>query len=129
MSLNFIIDSLSLIFNRYWFKYSLRQEISELQVIHNSLSSAMVAMKKFKAFDDALLAQYPDLKEVLKPNDQYPELQHILKLKPIKIPDGSINTKIIINDGEVIERVYKTPKGQIISLFSNSYNIFCDQAA
>ena len=39
----------------------------------------MVLTKKFKAFDDAILDLHPDLKKALKPNDQYPELEHILK--------------------------------------------------
>ena len=36
-------------------------------------------MKKFKAFDDSMFELHPDLKEFLKPNDLYPELEHILK--------------------------------------------------
>ena len=44
----------------------------------------MVLTKKFKAFDDAILDLHPDLKEVLKPNDHYPELEHILKKKLCK---------------------------------------------
>ena len=39
----------------------------------------MVLTNKFKAFDDSILDLHPDLKEVLKPNDQYPELEQILK--------------------------------------------------
>ena len=65
----------------------------------------MVAMKKIKDFSD--LEQFPDLKEALVP--------------AIKtIPSGSINTKVIINEGEIVERVYKTPKGEIICLFANN---------
>ena len=89
----------------------------------------MVVTKKFKAFDDTLLAHHPELKEALKPNDHYPELMHILKFRPANLPDGSMNTKVIINDGEIIERVYKTPKGQVISLFSKSSNRLFDHAA
>ena len=64
----------------------------------------MTAKKKIKDFKD--LNQFPDLKEALTP--------------AIKtLPSGSINTKVIINEGEVVERVYKTPKGEIISLFAN----------
>ena len=64
----------------------------------------MVAKKKVKDFND--LDQFPDLKEALVP--------------AIKtIPSGSMNTKVIINEGEIVERVYKTPKGEIISLFTN----------
>ena len=88
----------------------------------------MVATKKIKAFDDALLDRHPELKKVLKPNDKYPELQNILNNSFSNLPVGSLATKIIINDGEIIERVYKTPKGQVFSLFSNPTNIL-DQAA
>ena len=67
----------------------------------------MVAKKKFKDFND--LDQFPDLKEALVP--------------AIKtLPSGSINTKIIINEGEIVERLYKTPKGEIISLFANDFS-------
>ena len=89
----------------------------------------MIGMKKFKAFDDALLDQHPELKKALLPNDQYPELNHILDLKPFNLPVGSTNTKVIINDGEIIERVYKTPKGKVISLFSKASNRLFDRAA
>ena len=89
----------------------------------------MFAMNRFKAFDEALLEMQPDLKEVLKPNDQYPELEHILKNRPVNLPIGSFNSKVIINDGEIVERVYKTPKGKVVSLFSKSSNMFFHQAA
>tara|TARA_Y100001968_G_C19103112_1_gene593533 strand:- start:214 stop:483 length:270 start_codon:yes stop_codon:yes gene_type:complete len=89
----------------------------------------MVVTKSFKAFNDAILELHPDLKEFLKPNDQYPELMHVLKNRPRNLPMGSFNTKIIINDGEVVERVYKTPKGHVVSLFPKSSNIFFDQVA
>ena len=89
----------------------------------------MVVTKRFKAFDDTLLEHYPELKEFLKPNDYYPELQHALKNRPVNLPIGSFNTKVIINDGEIVERVYKTPKGQVVSLCSKPSNIFFDQAA
>ena len=88
----------------------------------------MVVTKKFKAFDDTLLDQHPELKEALKPNDRYPELKNIIKFRSGNLPVGSMNTKVIMNDGEIIERVYKTPKGKVISLFSKS-NILSDQAA
>ena len=88
----------------------------------------MVAIKRFKSFDDELLDRHPDLKQVLKPNDQYPELNFI-KNRSANVPIGSMNTKIIINDGEIVERVYKTPKGEVISLFSKSANMNFDQAA
>ncbi len=73
--------------------------------------------KSTKKFDDTFLKQYPDLKDALKPSDQYPELQHALKTRSNNLPVGSINTKIIISEGEVIKRVYETPKGEVISLF------------
>ena len=67
----------------------------------------MVSKKKVKDFND--LDQFPDLKEALVP--------------AIKtIPSGSMNTKVIINKGEIVERVYKTPKGEIISLFPNDFS-------
>ena len=62
----------------------------------------MVAKKKIKDFKN--LDKYPDLKQALVPG---------VKTLPI----GSMNTKVIINEGEVVERVYKTPNGEIISLF------------
>ena len=86
----------------------------------------MVVSKRFKAFDDSLLESHPELKAVLKPNDHYRELENVLKNRTTSLPVGSFNTKVIINDGEIVERVYKTPKGQVISLFSN---IFLDQVA
>ena len=67
----------------------------------------MVAMKKIKDFSD--LEQFPDLKEALVP--------------AIKtLPFGSMNTKVFISEGEIVERVYKTPKGEIISLFPNDFS-------
>ena len=89
----------------------------------------MFALNRFKTFDDELLERHPELKDVLKPNDQYPELKHILKNRPINLPIGSFNSKVIINEGEIFERVYKTPKGKVISLFSKSSNMFFHQAA
>ena len=64
----------------------------------------MVAKKKLKDFNN--LEEYPDLKKALVPSIK-------------TLPFGAINTKVIINDGEVVERVYKTPNGEIISLFPN----------
>ncbi len=89
----------------------------------------MVLTKKFKAFDDAVLDLHPDLKEVLKPSDQYPELEHILKNRHADLPVGSFNTKVIINDGEIVERVFKTPMGQVVSLFSKPSNVILNQVA
>ena len=89
----------------------------------------MVLTKKFKAFDDAILDLHPELKEVLKPNDQYPELDNILKKRSVYLPSGSLNTKVIINDGEIVERVFKTPMGQVISLFSKPSNVILDKVA
>jgi len=74
----------------------------------------MVTTSRFKTFDEALLDKHPELKEVLRPNDHYPELMHILKIRDSSLPVGSMNTKVIINDGEIIECVYKTPNGQFI---------------
>ena len=44
--------------------------------------------------------------------------------KPISanLPLGSLNTKIIINNGDIVERIYTTPNGQIISLFPATLN-------
>tara|TARA_Y100001968_G_C18906616_1_gene503259 strand:- start:192 stop:407 length:216 start_codon:yes stop_codon:yes gene_type:complete len=64
----------------------------------------MVAKKKIKDFNN--LDKYPDLKKAIVP---------AIKTLPL----GSMNTKVIINQGKVVERVYKTPKGEIISLFPN----------
>jgi len=64
----------------------------------------MVTKKKIKDFNN--LEKYPDLKKALVPSIK-------------TLPFGSMNTKVIINDGEVVERVYKTPNGKIISLFPN----------
>ena len=89
----------------------------------------MVLTKKFKAFNDAIFDLHADLKEVLKPNDQYPELEHIKKNRSSNLPAGSLNTKVIINDGKVVERVFMTPKGQVVSLFSKSSNVILDQVA
>ena len=89
----------------------------------------MVLTKKFKAFDDAILDLHPELKEVLKPNDQYPELENFLKKRSVNLPSGSLNTKVIINDGEIVERVFKTPMGQVVSLFSKSSNVILDNVA
>ena len=66
----------------------------------------MVAKKKIKDFKD--LDQYPDLKEALVPAAE-------------TLPPGSINTKVIINEGEIVERVYETPKGESIYLFTNEF--------
>ena len=89
----------------------------------------MVLIKKFKAFDDAILDLHPDLKEVLKPKDHYPEIDHILKNRSVNLPFGSLNTKVIINDGEIVERVFMTPMGQVVSLFSKTSNLILDQVA
>ena len=89
----------------------------------------MVLTKKLKAFDDTIFDRHPDLKEALKPNDRYPELENILNNRTANLPAGSWNTKVIINDGEIVERVFKTPKGQVVSLFSKPSNVFFDQVA
>ena len=64
----------------------------------------MVVKKKIKDFDN--LDEFPDLKTALVPSAK-------------TLPFGSMNTKVIINEGEVIEKVYKTPNGEIISIFPN----------
>ena len=89
----------------------------------------MVFTKKFKAFDDAILDLHPELKEVLKPNDHYPELEILLKKISSNLPSGSLNTKVIINNGEIVERVFKTPMGQVVSLFSKPSNVILDKVA
>ena len=66
----------------------------------------MVSRKKIKDFKD--MDQYPDLKEAIIPAVE-------------TLPPGSINTKVIIDDGEIVERVYETPKGESISLFKNKF--------
>tara|TARA_Y100001968_G_C19131726_1_gene607048 strand:+ start:557 stop:772 length:216 start_codon:yes stop_codon:yes gene_type:complete len=67
----------------------------------------MVSKKKIKDFEN--LNKYPDLKEALIP---------VFKTLPV----GSMNTKVIIKEGEVVERVYKIPNGEIISLIPNPIN-------
>ena len=89
----------------------------------------MVLTKKFKAFDDSIFELHPDLKNVLKPNDQYPELKHILKNKSANLPAGSLNTKLIMIDGEIIERGFKTPMGKVVSIFSKPTKVVLDQVA
>ena len=89
----------------------------------------MVAKKKSRLLSNALLDQYPDLKDALKPSDHYAELKEVLKINVDNLPHGSLNTKIIINAGEIVERVYRTPNGEIISLFPKPSNIFFDKAA
>ena len=64
----------------------------------------MLPKKNFTEFKN--LDQFPDLKEALVPAVK-------------TLPSGSRNTKIIINGGEIVERVYETPKGAIISIFKN----------
>tara|TARA_Y100001968_G_C19270721_1_gene674098 strand:+ start:520 stop:735 length:216 start_codon:yes stop_codon:yes gene_type:complete len=65
----------------------------------------MVYKKKIKEFNN--LEDFPDLKQALVPRSK-------------TLPFGSMNTKVIINDGKVVERVYQTPNGEIIYLFPNS---------
>ena len=89
----------------------------------------MVLIKRLKTFDDEIFDLHPDLKEALKPNDQYPELENILKDRSANLPAGSLNTRVIINDGEIVERVFKTPMGQVVSLFSKPSNVNYDQVA
>ena len=72
---------------------SLRVEKSQLKGSNNfDLFIGMVAKKKIKDFKD--LDQFPNLKEALIP--------------AIKtLPSGSMNTKVIVTEGEIVERVYK----------------------
>tara|TARA_Y100001968_G_C19441352_1_gene762706 strand:- start:2225 stop:2440 length:216 start_codon:yes stop_codon:yes gene_type:complete len=65
----------------------------------------MSTKRKIKDFNN--LEKFPDLKEALVP---------VAKT----LPEGSMNTKVIIIKGKVVERVYVTPKGEIITLFSNT---------
>ena len=64
----------------------------------------MVSKKKIKDFNN--LDKFPDLKEAIVPSVK-------------TLPFGSINTKVIIDQGKVVERVYKAPNGEIITLFPN----------
>ena len=89
----------------------------------------MAISRRFKTFDDTIFERHPDLKAELKPNDQYPELMNLLKTRDRFLPVGTTNTKVIMNEGEIVERVYKTPKGDVISFFSKSSNTLFDQAA
>ena len=61
--------------------------------------------KKIKDFNN--LDDYPDLKESIIP-------------AITTLPSGSMNTRVIINKGKIVERVYKTPKGELISLFETT---------
>ena len=67
----------------------------------------MIKKKKIKEFNN--LDQYPDLKKAVVPAIS-------------TLPSGSVNTKVIINRGRVIERIYKTPRGELISLCLNDQN-------
>ena len=49
--------------------------------------------------------------------DKYPELKEALISGIRTLPKGSKNTKVIISEGKIIERIYITPRGVIISLF------------
>jgi len=98
-------------------------------VSYKSYRIPLLEMNSFKTFDDALLDRHPELKEALKPNDEYPEFKNILKNSNGNLPIGSFNTKVIINDGKIVERIFKSPKGQVFSLLSKSSNIVLNQAA
>tara|TARA_Y100001968_G_scaffold194036_1_gene177984 strand:- start:891 stop:1160 length:270 start_codon:yes stop_codon:yes gene_type:complete len=89
----------------------------------------MSVIRKYKSFDDTLLDIYPELRGSLKPNDKYPELKHVTKTRSFNLPNGSLNTRVVINDGEIIERVYRTPKGQVVSLLSNSSKVLINKVA
>tara|TARA_Y100001968_G_scaffold120530_1_gene109740 strand:- start:1938 stop:2150 length:213 start_codon:yes stop_codon:yes gene_type:complete len=64
----------------------------------------MLANKKFKDFNN--LDKYPDLKQAVVPTAK-------------SLPIGSLNTKVIIIKGVVVKRIFKTPQGELISLFHN----------
>ena len=64
----------------------------------------MVAKKKIKDFNN--LDAIPDLKKALVPSFK-------------TLPLGSMSTKVIINEGAIVERIYQTPNGEIISIFPN----------
>tara|TARA_Y100001968_G_scaffold266689_1_gene256320 strand:- start:1464 stop:1733 length:270 start_codon:yes stop_codon:yes gene_type:complete len=89
----------------------------------------MVLAKKFKAFDDKILELHPELNQFLKPSDQYPELKRFFNKSSAKLPVGSLIMKVIINDGKIVERVFKTPTGQVVSLFSKPSNVILDRVA
>ena len=89
----------------------------------------MVLKKRFRLFDDSILDLHPDLAEALKPNDQYPELKQILRNRFEDLPAGSLNTKVIVNNGKIVERVFKTPMGQIVKLLSDRSNVVFDEVA
>ena len=89
----------------------------------------MSVIKKYKAFNDTLLELHPELKDSLKPNDNYPELKLVRKIRPLNLPHGSLNTRVVINGGKIIERIYRTPTGQVVSFFSNSSSMLINQAA
>ena len=81
------------------------------------------------AFDDSILDLHPELTKFLKPNDHYPELQRILKNRFANLPLGSFNTKVIIDDGKIVERVFETPQGKVISLYSKTSNMVSEHVA
>ena len=83
----------------------LRSNKNQLEGIYNFDWFSMVTKKKIKDFNN--LEKYPDIKKALVPS---------IKTLPL----GSMNTKVIINEGQVMERVYKAPNGEIISLYPNS---------
>ena len=67
----------------------------------------MDAKRKIKDFKD--LDQFPDLKIAVVPAVE-------------TLPQGSMNTRVIINEGEIVERVYETPNGEIISILVNDFS-------
>ena len=83
----------------YELKKSVKKEITSTYL-------KMVSKKTIKDFDN--LDDYPDLREAIVP-------------ATTTLPSGSMNTKVIINEGKIVERVYKTPKGELISLFPNTF--------
>ena len=88
-----------------------------------------MALKKNREFIDSILDLHPELKEFILPNDQYPELLNIIKKRLANLPAGSLNTKVIISNGIIVERVFKTPMGKVVSFFSKSSNAISDKVA
>ena len=86
-------------------------------------------MNRYKSFEDALLERQTELKEFLKLNVLYPELKNVLKNRPDNLPIGLYNSKVNINDGEIVQRFHKIPTWKFVSLSSKSSNMLFHQAA
>ena len=55
-------------------------------------------------------------------NRSNPRFKNSLLPSNKTLPIESINPKVIINEGEVVERVYQTQNGDIIFFFTNPIN-------